>query len=382
MTPTACPYCNALAGSELRDGRVVCKRCGEGWAGAPVPESVATASSAGPARPRRFSLFTVLALVAVGGVALSLWRPWEHSGPGPDKSSGPGALVRPTELPGLGYLPERTDTVLAVQVAAFVEALGPQAGGDPARAMTALGLPDAVVRTVESMSVVGFQNVDQIALGLRLGQLPPQITLVVRTRNRIDTADLDRQTKSRQQERDGRTLHAMKGGMFGDVYWWPADDRTLVVATLAKDFDDVPKQPRPGIGHLRPDLRRVIETQVAEDACFWLAAESDKWKAAIEPFTTWLPNTTILRGRRDLLDPADQLRSFAMSFPAAREAPAVWTITRKTAESADELRQVYRARFSREPIEVGGEGEVVRIQTTKEPGRLDSVFERLIGPKP
>ncbi|HVK11331.1 MAG TPA: hypothetical protein VM597_21350 [Gemmataceae bacterium] len=278
----------------------------------------------------------------------------------------------------MGWLPEEMDAVIAVQVPVLAESLGPDTAADPAKALPALGLPDGVTRAIESMSVVGLREVDHLVVGMRFNQVPPQLVLVLRTRSRFNADDLDRRTKSREQERDGRALRATKGGALGDVYWWAADDRTLVVTMLARDFDAVPKRPRPGLEQLKPQLRTLIETQVAQNACAWLVGESETWAATVRGYTL-LP-LTALSGRTDLVEPAGRLRSFAMSVPAADER-IVLTVALKAAEAATGLRSTWANRFAGEPIEVGGEGEVIQLQTPKDANRVGSLFGRLIGPK-
>jgi hypothetical protein len=381
MTPTACPYCNALAGSELRDGRVVCKRCGEGWAGGPSPAATTPESPVGASPRRVHPLLIVLILMVIGGVALSLWRPWDRPAADPGKPASSNAVTKPTEVAGLGYLPDSTEAVLVVQVPAFLESLGPQADKDPAKALATLGLPESVVRMIDGMSVVGLPEVEQLVLGLGFSHVPPRSVLVLRTRNPVNPDELDRRTKSREQERDGRALHATKGGpLGGDVYWWAANERTLVVTTLARDFDDVPKQPRPGSAHLKPRLRNLIETQVAETAAAWMVADSDSWDAVVKPYT-FLP-LTAFTGRTDLQEPAARLRSWALFVPADSSEKVEMTVSLKTVEAGDGLRKTWADRYSGEPVEVGGEAEVVRLRVAREPGLVGWVFGRLIGPKP
>ena len=379
MTPTACPYCNALAGSELRDGRLVCKRCGEAWPGGPAPVATATGSALDRPLRTRTPALVVLAVLALAGAVLVVWRPWERSESGPGSDAIVGRIYRPADVPGLGWLPDQMDAVIAVQVVALAESLGPDAAADPEKALAALGLPDAVTRAIESMSVVGLGEVSDLVLGIRFNHIPPQMVLVLRTRTPFNPDELDRRTKSREQERDGRALHATKGGALGDVYWWAADDRTLVVTMLAKDFDDVPKQPRPRLDHLKPQLRDLMDTQVSKEACAWLVGHSETWDATVRAYA-FLP-LTALSARSDLIPPAGRLRSFAMSVPAPDEK-IVLTTTLKSVEAATDLRMTWTNRFAGEPVEVGGEGEVIRLSMPKDASRVGSLFGRLIGPKP
>src|SRR4051794_2243347 len=137
--PATCPFCNALLNTTPEDGpgRVVCPRCGEAVGpatqapptGRGRPE---TAVEVSRVRSRRFAWIAVLGLVAVVG-GWALWAKWHHIRTpfgGPTPAAQP-VVVKPADLPGLGYLPASTDAVLAVQVPLLLERLGPEAQQEP-----------------------------------------------------------------------------------------------------------------------------------------------------------------------------------------------------------------------------------------------------------
>lgn len=385
MTAPPCPYCNALLVPELRQGRVVCTRCGEAvGAILPAPSVPETGLGLVPGSARRrWPLILVGLLTILVGGTLALWQPWDQSPSDPPVLPTTSGVVRPAELAGLGYLPESTDAVLAVQVPALLDALGPEYQDEPARALIALGVPDTLVQVVEAMTAVGLKDVEQLVLGLGPSKagFPPQLVCVVRTRGPIDEDDLDRQTRSAGLTKHGRRLHTLKIRPPVNGYWWAADDRTLVVTLQSDDFEAVPLRPREGIGHLKRELRGLIETEVGADACVWLAADSDKWADYLKPFTTWVPFSPVL-GRADLVESAARLRSLALSVPAGPEGKVDLMIALKSSEAATELRKTLADRFAGESVEVGGSGTAVRLQSSRDATRLRSIIGRLVAGPP
>lgn len=383
-----CPYCNALAPDlvPLPSGRVPCPRCGESF---PLPTGVSAGSAgatSGPAtsppqaaRSSRAWYWggLVLGLLAFAGMLWALWGSRKPRTPATRGTDQP-AVVKPADLPGLGYLPESTEAVLAIQVPPLLEKLGPEAPQDPGKALVRLGLPPAVVDTVEKASGVGLKNVDQLVIGLGFEKwaFPPQLVVVVHTRRPYDLAALTRQAKANTLKKDSRTLHVVKPSPIPEVYWWGPNDRVLVGTLTARDYEQIPEQPRPGIDHLRPELSRLVRERVADDACAWLVASSDQWRKHLAPYT-FLPGSP-LTGRGDLLGPAEKLRAVTLSVPHAADGQVDLWIDRKSAEGGEELRTVLAERFAGEPVEVGGEAESCRLQTRFDPGVLERLIGRLV----
>src|SRR4051812_23274492 len=119
MTAT-CPYCNAVLPAST-GARVMCTRCGESVALessrssegqiAPLPQrpSLPKVESG---RRRWPMLVVVIVLLAAAGGAVLAWK-----GPFRSRTTSPIAeqdhrVVRPVDVPGLGYLPPSSDAVL------------------------------------------------------------------------------------------------------------------------------------------------------------------------------------------------------------------------------------------------------------------------------
>lgn len=354
----------------------------ESAAGVPSAAPAAPVTS-GPANPRA-RWWPAIGLAALAVVLGLGWMAWKnsHGRRSPLTAGVPPEhqVVRPADMPALGYLPEPTEAVLAVQIPELMEKLGPDAGADPAKALRDLGVPDSVVDAAEKVSAVGLRNVDQLVVGVGFqdGSFPPQIVVVVQTRGPYDLAAVAHRAKARQlNRRDGRTLYATGAAPLPEVYWWAPSDRVLVGTLFARDFERVPLQPREGTGHLPPELGALIRDQLPEDACAWVAATSDRWDEYLRPYTI-LPFTA-LRGRTDLLAPAGRLRSVTLAIPHGPDRPVDLRLGLKSADAAAALRATFADRYRGEPVEVTGESDVCRLEMPFQPARVGFVISRLIG---
>jgi hypothetical protein len=286
--------------------------------------------------------------------------------------------IKPAEMPGLGYLPESVEAILAIQLPLLLEKMGPEAQKDPSAALLKLGVPQSVVETLERASGVGLKNVDQIVMGVGFekGSLPPQLFVIVHSREPFDIDAVVRQSKASTLKKDGRTLHSVKGTALWETVWWSPNDRVLISTLLPRDYESVPLEPRTGIEHLRSDLTRLLRERIPSDAVGWLVASSDRWAQHLKPYT-WMPMSP-LKGRDDLLGPAERFRSATMSIPQAEDGGVEVRIDLKTAQAADVFRGNLRQRFEGEEIEVGGNEESVTIRSPFEPARFGSILSRLI----
>jgi hypothetical protein len=323
-----------------------------------------------------------LGLVALGvAVAWGAWWLWKpgRSGTVSPPPADPPVVVKPADLPGLGYLPESTSAVLAVQLPVLMERLDPNEKDDPANALKRLGLPEKMIELLESASGVGLKEVDHLVVGISFKDrsFPPRFVIVAQTRRPYDLAALVRQTKARELRKDGRTLHVVRTSVLPEVYWWAPNNRILVATIDTGDLRLVPMQPRTGVDGLRPDMVQLIREAVVEDACAWLAASDDDWDKHLR-IPTLLPFVPIFSGRTDLIRPAERLRSVTLSVSPDPERPADLRIGLKSDEATVELWNKLCERFRGEPIEVSRNAETVRIQTAFHPGRLGSLIARLL----
>jgi hypothetical protein len=387
--PATCPFCNALvpAGAPVVAGRVTCPRCGEAL-GPASPAGGVTRSEPAPGTPargerphrtRRRAVVGLLAIAAVlgGWAAVANWHRIRSPFGLPTPPAKP-VVLKPAELPGLGYLPESTEAVLAVQVPFLLERLGPEAREDPARALAAIGLPQSAAELLDRASGVGLKNVDQLVVGLAFADhaLPPEVVIVVHARRPFDLEGIARQAKAHPEKRDGRTVYGTRTGQLPEFFWWKAADRVLVATIQARDFKDVPGQPRTGIDHLRPALAATVRDRIDDTSCAWFAATSDRWDQYLRPYTI-LPFTP-LQGRTDLIKPAERLRTVAVSVPHDADRPVDVQIAVKSADGGAALRASFGERFQGEAVEVSGAEEWARLSLPNDPNRVGPIIERLM----
>jgi hypothetical protein len=290
-------------------------------------------------------------------------------------------VIAPAAMPGLGFLPPPTEVILAVQVPRLMEAIGSEGQSDAAFQLRQLGVPETVMELVEKASGVGLENVDQIVVGLGFEQsaFPPQVTVVVHTRQPFDMQAIARDAKANRLKRGARTLYVARINPVFEFYWWAPTDRILVATLNARDYDAIEFKPRTGIEHLRTGMARLIRDEVAAGSCLWLAANSDRWDDRIRPYVI-LPLTP-LQGRTDLLAPASRLQSVTISIRHDPNRPADVQLRLKSADAGEELRTVLAERFRGEPVEVTGEEELCRLTAPFDPRQFGSLIGRLIPPK-
>jgi hypothetical protein len=322
----------------------------------------------------------IVLFVAVGGAVLAWKAPFKSKSTTP-ASEPEHRVVRPVDVPGLGYLPPSSDVVLAIQVPLLMEKLGPEAEADPAKALGKLGLPEIVVETVEKASGVGLKNVEYltVGVGLQKASLPPQLVVVVVTRQPYDFPELQRKSKATTLKREGRTLHVAKATGVVSIHWWSPNNRVLVGTIQARDFDDVPLEPKTGVDHFRPEIATLIRDRLADDSCAWLVGSSDNWVKHISPYIVL--GIGPFQGRHDLFAPAERLRSVVVEMPHTADRPVAIQMDLKTANAAAELRGTLKDRFDGEPIEVSGDGETCRVQTAFDISRISSILLRLLQEK-
>lgn len=378
-----CPFCNAVVPASGHAERMICSRCGESFAaaGRAVTAAMPIAAQAAARRSASPIVFVLGGLLVLGVAGAYLLGVFPKSSKTPKGATVSHSVVKPTELAGLGYLPENCEAIIGLQMPAFLEKMGPEAAQDPVEALNRMGFPPSFAESVESATGVGLINVEQLVVGISFekGAFPPQIFVVVHTREPYDIETVVRRRKGTSLKQDKRTLHAVKAEKSQEVLLWSPSDRVLVGALLKRDFEAIPMQPRTGTSHLKASVVRLMNERIAVDASFWMAASSDQWGKYMRPYT-WLPGSP-WTGRDDLIGPADRLRDVTISVPQDAEKSVSVRIDCRNADGAAKLRAAYQQRFSNEEIHVGGESETVTLETEFDPKRVGSMLSRLIGDK-
>jgi hypothetical protein len=304
MPTTSCPYCNAAIPSpEPITDRVTCPRCGEmvmrivSANGMPsLLERGGNLTNAGPSRSDRLSNRTVARVVVVGMLLIAAGtavyslattkqrRANDH--PKEDRATeAPASLreVRPAEWAGLGFLPEDTQAIGGIRLAAALES-------DASRTLL---VPLGFSPDVRGSRLLGIapSETDHVIFAASLKALPPRVTAVVHTRQPLDPGRVrDALPGLRTIDHNGRTISQGKlwaGGPEG-VVWMP-ESATLVATQLLDDIDKVPAQPRTATARLPGLMPTLLKQRIDPAAIIWLAAHAEPKNAALGLMSGLLP---------------------------------------------------------------------------------------------
>jgi hypothetical protein len=335
-----CPYCNAsisVPPGVAAGGRLDCPRCGDSFALRPTdalthqPQlsselNVAVREAITSNRPPSPSLALpsrrsngMLAALAVGvmllmaGIGLAFMlrtqaqrraqdtvrparRPFKQLGV-PESSNLPVVeSVAPDRLEALGYLPSDVNFLVAARVPELAAtSIGSQILGEP------LKIGGAEHRLSDFPEWVGFslEDIDHVVLGARIqNDLLPPFYLVIRTVHSYDAEQV------RQRLKGTRVASAAKKKLFTfrplkrdlPMHVWFADDRTVVIALLAQQLEDLAAQPVPELQQFSPELRFVLRERREPVAPMWIAGHSRDWsKTSAAKLTTKIKNEDWLK---------------------------------------------------------------------------------------
>lgn len=248
--------------------------------------------------------------------------------------------VMPGELGGLGYLPDDTDAVFAVHCASLIAEVDAKGWGQTPEALAKLGLPESVLSYPEKLTGLKLSDLHHLVVGVRWSQsFPPQIVVILRTRKAYSFESLTSGMRvSAQRNERNRDLYNVENPAVGlSLVWWPANDRTLIVGLDAESLKDIPDESKPGIDHLRADLKERIRSRLAPETLIWLAGRGDKLNEMLAP----LKLLGLLKGREGLVRVAGKLRGVTAGIMIREEVE--WTTFAETdtpATATDWLVQV------------------------------------------
>jgi hypothetical protein len=181
------------------------------------------------------------------------------------------AATAPADLPGLAYLPVDTDMAAAVHVA---EVMQTDAGKQ------AVALLELVAKSdVESWTGLKTEDVDHLVIGFDGSKGFSEGTLVVRTRQPYNLAEIRKAFASRPMPQHGhKPVYSLAPRKDTNALLWCADERTLVVVFKVQgqpDFGAVPTKPRAGKDRLPPPLLTLFqERPLGSGNPVWLAGSS------------------------------------------------------------------------------------------------------------
>jgi hypothetical protein len=349
----SCPYCNTsviLAHAVEAGQRIQCPRCQElfpyrtGERGRETDEGIEThglplirpqpdglAEPSSPERRTNWSVAVViLALMASMAVIglLFAWRTTEDRRKRDNAEQAANAeltrviSIAPAKLAALGYLPADTNVLAGLH---FAELMGHAAILDflvQARPESTLGS----IHSVEQWSGIPLSDIDHAVLGLSVEErLIPRIVMVVQTRQPYDAEKVRSTLKAeRRTERGKRTLYRFNLNQTAiEAVLWFAGERTLVLALIPEDLDNVPLTPDPGIERFSFELQKLLTEQLQEGTPAWIVGHAGDWTRVLSPQPLpGMPKITLVQLAKKEREILSGLRTFGSWLQV--DAEVVW----------------------------------------------------------
>lgn len=398
---TTCPFCNAvvpLPETPPASGRLVCPRCNDfiqlkdagamsaGLAASKLDDEVQRHRDARANRASRSVKLTVVIALSLGvlglltGFLINQYR--DQPKPPPAAPVLLAGAVPPLEMPALNYLPDGTDSVIAVQLRPFLESLPATEGGSAHNALSRLGISEDLLAGIERVVGMPLENIDQLAFGLKLsgGSLSSQPVLVVMTRQTFSAEEMAKQAKATTERRKDRTYFRTSSSIaFVDrFYWWAPNDHTLVAALKPEVLDAIPTEGRDGRDHLATPVVRNITQLLPEDSYCWAVLDSDSWEA--------LGGLALFAGKpgpaiEQMIEQLINLQTLTLGVRVEGQEPflTAW-IDLKSESSASDLRSWLTRKYKGDgqTITVGGAGNRVMVRTPTSAGGVAAAFQKAL----
>jgi hypothetical protein len=255
----------------------------------------------------------VLAILGtVVGIIINSRR-GDNGPPQPHMEIETARAVPPAEMPGIGYLPEGTDSVIAVELRPLLEATSQAEANDARSGLRRIGIPDSVMAALDRAVGVGIDNVDQLVLGLKLKDGSPlnQVVLVVHARQSFSIKSVAERMKALSIARGERTYYRLPAtsALPSELLWWAPNDRVLVAALLMEHLDAIPSVKRDGLAHLAPRAAKIIGTELANDSYAWAVLDSEHW----DFLSMFIPGTDARKVARPLPESLSLLRTAVLA---------------------------------------------------------------------
>ena len=387
--PLNCPSCNAaIPAMSSETGRIPCPRCGE-WLpiGKATPAILETSrletevQRHRQARAQRSVKATVIVGVSLGILGIVIGLLWRSLGSKPvvpprPQPVAPSALLKPMEMPGLGYLPLGTDSVISLQLRAGIATLPETERSDPRKALASLGLPKELVDGVERATGMSLNEVDQLVFGLKLkdGSLAAQPVLIVHAVQKVDFEGLVKKVKGRTSTKGDRTYcrAALSSQLPIEIVWWSPAEKILIAALNESVLNAIPAE---GGLELPTRIVNLAETSLAGDPFFWAVLDSEKWEA----LASFLELVAGKKKGVSVAEVISPLRSLVLGVRVDGEPILNVSLELKSDRSAEELRTYLNERFKKanEDALVGGGGNGVGVRLPLRGEGMGALIQKL-----
>jgi hypothetical protein len=285
-TMLSCPYCNSQvpAVDAPKSGRMPCPRCGEsfvvGKSDLPAESQVSTSEGDGRAelltpatkRRNRGIALLVLAGMLVLAIAATLFMLDTRSKRG---------LRKLAEHPALGYLPDDTDAIIAVNVPMAEQS---KEGRDM---IDRLGLGEGGMLNLEKITGLKLDQIEDAMVGLHMAEKPlvPDFCVVVRTRGAYDAGELRNRLGSKASKKDGERAYnvVQPPGLPLEFSLWCPSSRTFVLCYPPDRLVKTPVEPNVEIDRFAPSIADLLRYRSDRDTFFWIVAHAEDWNKTSLP---------------------------------------------------------------------------------------------------
>jgi hypothetical protein len=265
--------------------------------------------------------------------------------------------VLPSDLLGLGYLPDDVNLIAAVHVAEAEREAAGREFLNRFRLNEEYGL-----HTIETWTGLKLAEIDHVVLGIKVeGVAFPRAMFIVRSILPYDAVDLRRDLKATKLPGNGsRSLYRFEPASLGhDAVLWCPDQRTVVVGWTFFGGSDgklegVPDTPKSGTDRFPPKLRSVLDERIdpsarAQAVQAWVAAEPSWEKSPLVQIAL----TRFSRETQDLLSPLRALGAWAQFRESAKVRAGLQTTN---SDAADKLEATVRDVVVKQRLPFGNPG--------------------------
>ncbi len=213
-------------------------------------------------------------------------------------------FVRPAELPGLGYLPDDTNVIAAVNIGELMETpagreflnapsplpLSPEGRGGSDRA----GSGFWNWQRLQDWTGISLGEIDHAIVGLKVdNNLLPRLLVVIETNRPLAINQIKRNLRASKLPDP-------------EAYLFPSD-RILILGLTKKDLERVSAQRREGVGHLALPLQKALKERIPRGAQIWAAGHADDWRKTLAlAYLAGLP--------KENLEVVQRIQTFAIGF--------------------------------------------------------------------
>jgi hypothetical protein len=298
-----CPYCQYPGPHSLVGAMQLCAGCGETFPAETLSAPVNAAPTLADVIARHQVMrhkkgilsvrktFIICIGVAVLSFAAGLVYRITQSKPVVEMAdpSQPKLPYAPLKIPALRFLPKQLDGILAVQNRFLQQS--PQVLENWAAISQKLKLPDDWAQSLLKNLDTDWANVLEMVVAINFEKqiIPPQLYIVLHTREEIDLDAVLLHPKSKLLTRDKRKLLQFTGPANIPMVAWQPVEKYLILTLNEADYDNLPLKAEADGSHLAPTIREAVQAFVLEDMLAWMVLDSEKLANKLGPLGKTLP---------------------------------------------------------------------------------------------